>query len=87
MFGFLACAFAGCVYSWNAIPAEQRCAVEGVEKLLIGPKLRVSCKVEISNRLIWGQTDGGRDRDQTGDPLLAKPRSNSPALPVRSHAC
>ena len=34
--------------------------------------MRVSCKIRISNRLICGQIDGGRDRDRTGDPLLAK---------------
>jgi hypothetical protein len=54
----------------HAIPAEQRRAVEGVEKLLIGPKLLESCKNQISNRLICGQMDGGRDRDRTGDPCL-----------------
>ena len=37
-----------------------------------GPKLQESCKIQISNRLICGQIDGGRDRDRTGDPLLAK---------------
>jgi hypothetical protein len=31
-----------------------------------------SLKGQISNRLICGQIDGGRDRDRTGDPLLAK---------------
>jgi hypothetical protein len=37
-----------------------------------GPKLEKSPKGQISNRLICRQIDGGRDRDRTGDPLLAK---------------
>jgi hypothetical protein len=37
-----------------------------------GPKLLESCKGQISNRLTCGQIDGGRGRDRTGDPLLAK---------------
>lgn len=39
-----------------------------------GPKLQVSCKVRIGNRLICGQINGRRDRDRTGDSLLAKTR-------------
>jgi hypothetical protein len=37
-----------------------------------GPKLEKSPEGQISNRLICGQIIGGRDRDRTGDPLLAK---------------
>ena len=37
-----------------------------------GPKLLESRKGQISNRLICGQIDGGRDRVRTCDPLLAK---------------
>ena len=36
------------------------------------PNLVESRKDQISNRLICRQIDGGRDRDRTGDPLLAK---------------
>ena len=56
----------------HAILAEQRRAVEGVERFLIGPKLQPSCKARISNRLICRQINGGRDRDRTGDSRLAK---------------
>ena len=36
------------------------------------PNLVESRKDQINNRLICGQIDGGRGRDRTGDPLLAK---------------
>ena len=36
------------------------------------PNLVETRKGQISNGLICGQIDGGRGRDRTGDPLLAK---------------
>jgi hypothetical protein len=44
-----------------------------MEKLLIGPKwarLWRSYDVRISSGLICGESNGGRDRDRTGDPCL-----------------
>ena len=37
-----------------------------------GPKLVKSCKGQICNKLILQKIFGGRGRDRTGDPLLAK---------------